>query len=330
MMITIKDIAAMANVSRSTVSRALNNKGYVGAEARKRIETVIKETGYVPSQHAKSLRTKETKVIGVILPTIQTETSSKIVSGIDSILSEQGYQVLLATTNLDKEKENDYLYLLKARQVDGIILTATNTATTLVNAIKELHTPVVVIGQEMEGITNVLYDDYQAACELTSMIINKGHTKVAFIGVDETDRAVGHLRKKGYLDTMEKYNLKVENNWIQKGVFDVESGHDTMETIMEKSINAPTATFAVTDRLAIGAISYLKKAGYRVPEDMAIASIGASEVSEYVEPPLTTIDYQYEQAGEKAATLLLEILSTNNNEFKKVVIDYRFIFRSSI
>lgn len=329
-MITIKDIAAMANVSRSTVSRALNNSGYVGEESRKRIEKVIEETGYVPSEHAKSLRTKKTKVIGVILPTIQTETSSKTVTGIDEVLSKQGYQILLANTNLDKEKEIEFLDLLKNRQVDGMILLATNTAPSLIEKIKELHIPIVVVGQEIEGVSNILYDDYHAAREITSLLISKGHKHIGFIGVDETDRAVGYLRKKGFTEEMMANNLRIEKGWIQKGIFDVDSGYDAMEMMMSKSETVPSATFAVTDRLAIGAMSYLKKARIKVPRDMAIASIGASEFAQYVDPPLTTIDYQNEQAGQVAAEVLLEKLTSNQSINNKIVQNYRLLLRDSV
>ena len=328
-MITIKEIAEMANVSRSTVSRALNNNGYVGVEARKRIEKVIKETGYIPSQQAKSLRTKQTKVIGVIVPTIQTETSSKVVAGIDRILAAQDYQILLTNTNLAHNREEEYIQLLRARQVDGIILMATNTNEEIIEQIKALTIPIVIIGQEIEGVPNILYDDYNAARELTSLIIKKGHTKISFIGVNEVDKAVGYSRKKGYLDVMKENNLKVEESWIQTGIFDVASGATAMKSIMESSARIPTATFAVTDRLAIGAMSYLKEAGYQVPTDMALVSIGASEISAYVEPPLTTIDFQYEKAGEAAAQLMLQAFTSENYK-KKLVIDYRLIFRSSI
>jgi LacI family sucrose operon transcriptional repressor len=329
-MITIKDIAAMANVSRSTVSRALNNSGYVSEDARKRIEKVVKETGYIPSQQAQSLRTKETKIIGVILPTIQTETSSKIFTGVDSILSEHGYQILLATTQLDTSRENEYLNLLQVRQVDGIILVATNTDSSLLEEVNKLRIPIVVIGQEIDGVANVLYNDYHVARELTSLFIRKGHTKVGFIGVDETDKAVGYLRQKGYLDQMKENDLEIEKHWIQKGVFNVESGYHAMETMMKQSKSKPTAIFAVTDRLAIGAMSYLKDIGLHIPDDVAIAGIGASEISQYVEPTLTTVDYRYKQAGIEAATLLLQILSSGRNTFEKIVLDYRLVLRNSI
>lgn len=327
---TIKEIAAMANVSRTTVSRVLNDSGYVKEEVRKRVLKVIEETGYIPSQHAKSLRTKKTKVIGVILPTIRTETSGRLVSGIDEELTENGYQILLANTNLDRQKEIDYIHLLKVRQVDGIILAATNVNPSLVEAIKELEIPFVAIGQEIEGVSNVLYDDYHAAKEMTSLLIEKGHRQIGFIGVDESDRAVGYLRKKGYMDGMAEHQLTIEKEWMQKGIFNIESGRTAMQAISEKSAVMPTAVFAVTDRLAIGALQYLISQGIRVPEEVAIAGIGAAEISQYVQPNLTTVDYRNENAGRKAAQLILEQILNPEKKLKKVVLDYRLLLRDSV
>lgn len=327
---TIKEIAAMANVSRTTVSRVLNNSGYVKDEVRKRVLKVIEETGYIPSEHAKSLRTKKTKVIGVILPTIRTETSGRLVSGIDAELAKNGYQILLATTNLDYQKEIEYINLLKVRQVDGIILAATNINPALLTAIKELEIPFVAIGQEIEGVANVLYDDYHAAKEITSLMIEKGHEKVGFIGVDESDRAVGYLRKQGYLDAMAARSLPIEKEWMQTGIFNIESGRTAMEKIIHTSSIRPTAVFAVTDRLGIGAMEYLLSQGIRVPEEMAIAGIGASEISKYVHPKLTTVDYNNEQAGREAAGLILELLSSDQNKLKKITLNYSVLIRDSV
>ncbi|MDC3412699.1 LacI family transcriptional regulator [Aquibacillus sp. 3ASR75-11] len=329
-MATIKEIADMANVSRTTVSRVLNDSGYVSKDVRQRIMKVIEETGYVPSEHAKSLRTKKTKVIGVILPKISTETSSRLVAGIDDILSEKGYQILLANTNLDQEKELEFIKLLKVRQVDGIILTATNVNERLVQQINKTDIPLIVIGQEVDSVSNVLYDDYHAARAVVSLFIQKGHEAISFIGVDESDVAVGHLRKKGYIDEMTQHGLTVEDTWIQKGIFDIESGYEAMKKIIETSTHTPTAIFAVTDRLAVGAINYLKEKGYQIPEDMAIAGIGASEISQYVNPPLTTVDYQNEAAGKAAAKLLIESIETNKKEPKKITLDYRLLVRDSV
>ncbi|RLL41794.1 LacI family transcriptional regulator [Oceanobacillus piezotolerans] len=335
-MVTIKNIAEMAKVSRTTVSRVLNNSGYVSEDVRKRVEKVIEETGYIPSHYAKSLRTKKTKIVGVILPTIQTETSSRIVTGIGKEISQHGYEILLANTNLNQEKEIEYLELLKERRVDGIILIATNTEPALVEKIKEMNIPLVMIGQEANGIMSVTFDDYHAARELTRTFIKKGHEDIAFIGVDETDRAVGYRRKKGFLDEMAAHEINVNEEWIQKAIFDIDSGYDTMEKILSKTgaiskRSAPTAVIAVTDRLAIGAINYMKKQGIRIPEDVAIAGFGASEITRYLDPPLTTVDYHNEKAGEEAARQLFNRMQAQTQEgTEKVVLNYRLVLRKSL
>jgi LacI family transcriptional regulator, sucrose operon repressor len=328
-MATINEIAERASVSRTTVSRVINNSGYVSEDAKKRVLKAIEETGYIPSENAKSLRTKKTKVIGVILPKISTETSSRLVKGLDEVFAKEGYQILLTNTNLDPEKEIEYLRLLKSRHVDGIILSATIINQPLVEEISQLNIPFVTVGQQISGISNVLFDDYQASKDLVNLMIKKGYNQIAFIGVDEEDRSVGYLRKAGYLDAMKENNLPIEDSWIQKGIFDVDSGYHCMSQMMKFSKQKPVAVLAVTDRLAIGAMQYIKDAGLSIPDEMAVAGMGASELSRFISPPLTTIDFSMEDVGSEAAGLLLEqINGSNTEEIRKI--QYRLIERSSI
>jgi len=327
---TILEIAKLANVSRTTVSRVINNSPNVSDAVRNKVLKVIEETGYVPSEQAKSLRTKKTKVIGVILPKISTETSSKLVSGIDEELAQFGYQILLANANLEKEKEIEFLHLLKIRQVDGIILTPTNADARLIEEVHQIQKPIVVIGQDIPGVSNVLYNDYHAARDLVTLMLNKGHEKIAFIGVDESDIAVGVMRKKGYLDVMKENGLCIEEHWVQKGIFDIDSGYEAMKRIIQNSKMTPTAVFAVTDRLAIGAMQYLKEIGFSIPKDMAITGIGASELSKYVEPSLTTVDYLNKEAGREAAKMILQSIDQEDNNINKINLEYRLIERNSL
>ncbi|ETI66848.1 LacI family DNA-binding transcriptional regulator [Neobacillus vireti] len=329
-MLTIKEIAERANVSRTTVSRVINNSGSVSEEARRRVLKVIEETGYVPSENAKSLRTKKTKVIGVILPKISTETSSRLVKGLDDIFAKEGYQILLANTNLNPEKEIEYLRLLKSRHVDGIILSATNINRPLVEEIYQLKIPFVTVGQYITGLANVLFDDYQASKDMVNLLIKNGYKNIAFIGVSEKDRSVGHLRKIGYMDAMKDHHLPVEESWIQKGIFNVDSGYECMKPIMEDSKIKPDAVLAVTDRLAIGALQYIKEKGLSIPDDIAVAGMGASELSKYISPALTTIDFSMEDAGREAASLLLEQINGENYQETIRMIKYRFMEGSSI
>ncbi|MBA2175535.1 LacI family DNA-binding transcriptional regulator [Halobacillus locisalis] len=329
-MTTINDIAQMANVSRTTVSRALNNSGYVSEDVRRRIMQIVEETGYMPNQSAKSLRTKRSGVIGVILPRLSTETSTRVVNGINEVLAKEGFQILLTDTELDKQKEIDYIRLLKSRHVDGIILLATNVNEALIQTIQQVDIPVLAIGQELPGVPSLVYDDYHAAADLTNMLVRKGHEKIGFIGVTRDDPSVGVLREQGYRDMMQQHGHQINEAWIGEGDFSIESGYEQVKTILRNSkSDRPTALFAVTDRMAIGAIEYLKEQGYAIPEDIAVVGIGASMMSKYMTPSLTTIDYHNKEAGKQAAHLLLRQLK-NEKIDPKFELSYRLILRDSV
>ncbi|MFL0364362.1 LacI family DNA-binding transcriptional regulator [Bacillus sp. PK3_68] len=331
-MLTIKEIAEMAKVSRSTVSRVLNDSGYVSEEARNRVLAVIEETGYMPSQHAKALRTKRTKVIGVILPKISTETSGRVVNGLNEVFQEQGYQILLTTTNLDPQKEIEYLRLLKSRQVDGIVLIATNVNSELVAEISQLNIPFVAIGQDIPHASSVIFDDCHAAKEIAKRLILKGYKNIAFIGVDESDPSVGIQRKRGFTEALKEHKLPVYPEWMEQADFNISSGFEAMKEIMGRSTedSRPDAVFAVTDRIAIGAMQYLKEAGYSIPKEIAIAGMGAADISKYVQPALMTIDFGNERAGQEAAVILLEQIEKNSEGQKKLILNYRVIEGNSV
>lgn len=329
-MTTIKDIARLANVSRTTVSRVINNNGYVSEDARKRILKAVEETGYIPSAQAKSLRTKRSSVIGVILPKISTETASRVVNGINNELSEYGFQTLLANTQLNDKKEIEYIKLLQGRQVDGIILLATNISEQLLDAIRGVKIPFISLGQNLPGVTSVVYDDYNAAVDLTKLLINRDHQKIAYIGVSEKDHAVGVLRKKGFIDTMESKGYQVVDEWVQKGDFSYESGYEAMKRIFTHSKELPTAVFAATDRMAIGAMEYIKEMNLSIPDDLAVVGIGASDMSKYITPSLTTVDYFNEKAGRIVAKSLLDQLNQKNVGNKSITLNYRLIIQNSI
>ncbi|MDN7240936.1 LacI family DNA-binding transcriptional regulator [Planococcus sp. N028] len=332
MKLTIKKIAEMAEVSRTTVSRVLNDSGYVSGEARDRVLAVINATGYVPSQQAKSLRTKKTKIIGVILPKLSTETSSRIVNGMNDVFQEHGYNILLTSTNLDFQKEIEYLRLLKSKQVDGIILVATNINPNLTEEILNIDLPFVAIGQEIPGVSCVTNNDYAAAKEMTELLIGKGYESIGFIGVSDSDRAVGYARKQGFLDTIEKHQLVLREEWIQSAQFDIESGYEAMRKIGgELGVSPlPRAVVCVTDRLAIGAMQYIKEKGFHIPTDISVTGMGASEISRMVLPALTTIDFENEKIGQQAAYFLLEQINSNKTEEIKWEINYRLLVRDSI
>lgn len=328
-MITIKEIAKLANVSSSTVSRVLND-GYVSDQVRERVLKVIEETGYIPSEHAKSLRTKRTKVIGVVLPRLSTETSSRMVNALNDELAKEGYQIILTNTNLDQEKEIENLRLLKSRQVDGIILVATNINDSLLDEIKQLNIPFLAVGQEIPHVPVIVNDDYGAAKNITEYLIHKGHERIGFIGVPEEDRAVGYLRKLGFMDALKESGLDIHRGLMATAHFDFHSGYQAMEHIGKSTPTMPTAVFAVTDKIAIGAMQYLKDQQFCIPNDVAVVGTGNSTIGKYIEPSLTTIDFLNEETGKKAAHSILKYINKPTLKFEKKIMKYRLIERNSV
>ena len=332
MTLNIIDIAKLAGVSKSTVSRYLNN-GYVGAESREKIKKVIDETGFMPQSYAKSLRTGKTNLIGVIVPKISTETAPRVVQGITEVLSENNYDVLIANTNLSVEKEFEYLNIFKNNQVDGVIFMGTKITPKHRKIMDKLNVPIVVVAQYMDNYPCVYHDDFNAAKYMTEYLIGKGHKNIGFIGVYEEDRSVGLERKNGYIAALNENDLEVDIENLKLGDFSYESGYELSKKLIKKK-NIPTAIFAVTDNLAIATIDCLKDNGLNVPEDVAVVSIGDTRISQVVSPKLTTIHYHYKTSGRKSGEIMLELLKngikTSKTIKKNIKLSYRLIERNSV
>ena len=332
MTLNIIDIAKLAGVSKSTVSRYLNN-GYVGTESREKIKKIIEETGFMPQSHAKSLRTGKTNLIGVIVPKISTETAPRVVQGITEVLSENNYDVLIANTNLSVEKEFEYLNIFKNNQVDGVIFMGTKITPKHRKIMDKLNVPIVVVAQYMDNYPCVYHDDFNAAKYMTEYLIGKGHKNIGFIGVYEEDRSVGLERKNGYIAALNENDLEVDLENLKLGDFSYESGYELSKKLIKKK-NIPTAIFAVTDNLAIATIDCLKDNGLNVPEDVAVVSIGDTRISQVVSPKLTTIHYHYKTSGRKSGEIMLELLKngikTSKTIKKNIKLSYRLIERNSV
>ena len=194
----IGDIAEMAGVSRAAVSRYLNN-GYISEEKKERIREAIEKTGYKPSVMAQTLRTKKTRLVGVILPRIHSDSISSIVEGIGTRLNAGGYDMLLATTENDPSRELDFLRIFSNHRVDGVILLATVITKEHRKLLREMKVPVVLVGQSLSGVSCIYHDDLHAGEELTRLMLQSGRKHIGYIGVLKEDVAVGQHRREGYL-----------------------------------------------------------------------------------------------------------------------------------
>lgn len=324
----ISDIAKLADVSPAAVSRFLNN-GYLSQEKKDRIAKVIQETGYKPSQSAKILRTGKTGLIGVIIPKIDSDSISQVVAGISEILSQKGYQLLLANTENDSKKELEYLDTFQEHKVEGIIHLATIYSQKHMKAFQELPIPSVVLGQKTNACSCIYHDDYHAAYDLTKYIISKGHTNIGFIGVTEKDVAVGKMRKKGFLDAMSAAGLAVSDDSICTGSFYIDNGYKNTPKLL-KATPKIDSIICATDTIALGAIKYLNQKHISIPDEIAVAGFGDGKASSILSPTLTTVHFYYKECGMEGAKLLLEQIAQQDTPNKAVLLGYEIMKNESI
>lgn len=324
---TINEIARLAGVSRATVSRYLND-GYVSEEKRERIRQVVEQTGYQPSAQAQMLRTKKTRLVGVIIPKINSDTVSRMVAGISDVLAKKGYQLLLANTNNDIEEELKYLRLFRDNQVDGILFIATIFTARHKKALKECKVPVVILGQQLEGYSCVYHDDFHAARDITELLLKKGKVP-GFIGVTQKDEAAGLNRRKGFEAALKRHRILLEPGQMGEAKFQVESGYEKMREMLE-AVPRIDAVFCATDNIAVGAMAYLKEAGKTIPGEIQVAGIGDMPLAGLVTPKLTTVHYYYKTSGMEAASMLVEIMETGEAAVcKELKMGYKIIEKDS-
>lgn len=322
----INEIAKLAGVSRAAVSRYLNN-GYVSGEKKERIKKVIEETGYRPSSQAQTLRTKRTRMIGVVLPKINSSSISRMVAGISGVLSENGYQMLLANTDNKIEEELNYLKTFKENYVDGILFVATILTGRHKKLLSECKVPVVMLGQRLKGHSCVYQNDYQAAAELAEILL-AGSKKPCFIGVTEKDEAVGKNRRAGYEAALAKQGITCLPKQFIEADFSMEAGYRKMQELLDTVPDAD-AVFCVTDTIAQGAVACLSDRGKKVPEQVRIAGMGDSTLSKMTRPRLTTVHFHYRTTGAEAAKMLLEQLDGKKAVAKELQMGYELVEEES-
>lgn len=323
----IGDIAKMAGVSRAAVSRYLND-GYISEEKKERIRDVIEKTGYKPSIMAQTLRTKKTRLIGVVLPRIDSDSISSIVQGISQELSKSGYDLLLATTDNNPEKELEYFQIFSKNRVDGLILIATVLTKEHQKMLKKMPIPCVIVGQSFDGGSCIFHNDYDAGRQLTELVLKK-RKKVGYIGVLKEDVAVGMKRWEGWRDAMEAAGIPVQPEMSVTGEFSIPSGFEKMGELLDQYPDLD-AVVCATDRLAVGALQYLKKQGKKVPEDISLVGFGDNRISAVTEPPITTVHFHYKESGQRAAETMLSRLENPDAAVVAMMLGFEVVERGSV
>ena len=323
--LTIVDIAKMAGVGTTTVSRYFNG-GNLKKETRKRIKEIVDKYNYTPNTFAKALKSIDSKIIGVIVPCLHSYISGNTLKYLDKELKENNYETLIMNTNFDENKQLEYIKKLARMNVDGIVLLPTTMSKAYESTIKSIDVPVVMLGQEGEYTYSVEYNDFNAARDLTNYVLSSGHKKVAYLGVSEDDIAVGYYRKLGVLRALEKYNLEPENILITN--FGMEEGYEIVKENIEK-LKEDSCLICATDNLAYGAIKALEEEGLNVGEDYSVAAFGDYTSSALLKSPLTTIKFDLKDAAKQTVEMLLNVIKKEETAMK-LLIGYELKTRDSV
>lgn len=323
----ISEFAEYAGVSKSAVSRYFNN-GYLSEDKREKIEKAIEETGYSPSFSAQMIKKRVTKLVGVIIPKLSSESCARITEGISEVLYEYGYQILLVNTANDYNKEIEYLDLFRQNRVDGVILLATIFTDTHRSLLNKMHIPVVIVGQQYKGFSCVCHDDYGAAYALTELMLQKGAVRPAYIGVTDDDKAAGEARHKGFLKALSDNNIKIDKRLSVVSEFNIDSGYSCAKKVLSGT-PFPDCIFCATDSIAAGAILYCHENGIRIPEDIMICGVGDSKIGAITAVTLTSARLHYKTAGIEAAQMLLNSIGRTTNVPKIMKLDYEIMERES-
>ncbi len=327
---TIKEVAEIAGVSASAVSRYFNG-GPLSEDKRKKILKAVKQTGFSPSVSAKIMRTGKSGQIGVIVPHIHSDSFSHIMSGIADRLKETEYIIILGCTDGDREREIEYINAMERNNVEGIILMGTVMTPALKSAIEGCPVPLVVTGQNFPGIPCIYHDDFNAMRELTERMLKKGRRNIAYIGVTEEDEAAGRDRRRGVeaaVNSFEGGKIQFERVVAE---FSSESGRLMMEKLL-KGGKRPDGVICASDFIALGAMSAIKEAGLGIPEDVSIAGIGDSWADVITRPQLTSVHLYFKQCGTVAVETLINMIDNKGTSIpvRQTMLGYDIMERESL
>jgi LacI family transcriptional regulator len=306
--VTIADVASRAGVSKTTVSHVISGNRPVASETRSRVELAIVELGYRPDGIARSLRTRRTHMVALIIPDITNPFYPILARGLEGAIDAAGYRAFICSSDGDPHREVEFLEEVCDRRVDGIVLDSFHLRSEQVHAITRGQVPVVWIGSAPAthpGFDSVRPDDEHGAFEATMHLIERGHRSIAMI---DGPVGSGTSRRGGYLRALARAGLSPVPATPLRGDWTRETGRAALSELLAGS-PPPTAVFCSNDRTAIGVLDAAQERGLAIPGDLAVVGFDDIEEASMTTPPLTTVSNPGDETGRTAGTLLEERMS---------------------
>lgn len=312
---TINDVAKKANVSVATVSRVINNSSHkVNAKTKERVLQVIKELDFHPNAVAKSLQKRKTNTIGVLIPDISNPYYAEIVRGIQDYAEEIGFSPFLQNTDRDIQKVIRNIYLLREKNVEGILFSGGIITEEVFNALGTLRDKALVVGRQKIDMPSIRIDNKALTLRVVEYLISLGHKKIGFIGGPKSS-VTTEDRYQGYKKGVKDHNCLFVKDYALFGDLTLQSGYEKAVQLLSHP-KLPTAIVTANDQIAFGTIKAIKDKGLRVPEDIAVTGFDNTPLTRYFEPTVTTIDIPRYAMGRDAMKYLQDLIA--GRKIKKV------------
>jgi len=322
MKVTITDIAKLANVSKATVSAVLNDNPLTSKTTRNKVLKIIKKLDYKPNELARSLSTKKTKSIGIVVKGIDNPYFTKVLKGVYDIANDEGYSVLLGSSEFDFTNELQSIKVLKAKHVDGLIIAPLQTEgadyTYLFELIHEKYPFVLLDGVENIHTNVVDFDNQKAAYEAVTYLIKLGHKKIAYFA-GPIYSTHGRERLAGYQKALEEHGITIRDDLIIDTGSKINDGYKSGKRLFTRESINPTAVFCYNDMVAIGLAGALRDLGVSVPEQVSIFGFDDIEMDTYLNAPLSTVHVSIYELGRAAARLLIKQMKSKNKVLNEVI-----------
>ncbi|WP_025844658.1 LacI family DNA-binding transcriptional regulator [Paenibacillus ehimensis] len=333
-MVTIKDIAKAAGVSVTTVSRALNGYDDVNEDTRQKIKDIAQGLGYSPNMAARSLISKKTKTLGLLLSNV-TRASSKdniafeILCGMNDRAGELDYDLVLFSTTPQKQKIKSYKTLCQERGVDGVIIMGIRLDDAYLKEVVSSQIPCVLIDIPLEGpnVGYVTSDNVGGAYRAVSYLLEAGHRKIGVVnGHSQADVSVQRL--KGYKQALERFGIPFDESLVMDGSFSEAGAKEAVYRLLAQQPDI-TALFCISDLMALGALQAVRGLGLQVPGQVSVVGFDNIDVTAYCSPALTTVNQNKYEMGYQAAQMLIDLLE-GRKVSHRLVLDTELIIRESV
>jgi len=314
---TIKDIAKIAGVSDSTVSRALSNYPHVNEGKRKKIQQIAEELGYYPNIHAKNLRIKKSQDIGLIIPEIQNPFYASVTRGIEDYANKNGYNLLLCNSDFDPVKEAKYVDLLLSKQIDGLIVFPTMLITKKISTLKKRNIPFVLVDFDAHNLyVNCIYADQQYGAYIAmKYLFERGHTNIIYYNYEKGVVPSGEQMEKGYRQALREANIKFKKNFIYtvNSIDKKTLNERTYQLLSKKKTMGYTAIICVGDIFALSLYEIAPTLGIKIPDDLSVIGYDDTFICPFLNPPMTSINQPQYELGKQVIELLLRQIESDSN-----------------